>query len=81
MRLHKPLHIFLRRFEKHQGEVGGEHDEGEFGDGFVPIGQAIGVRADGGYRGYLAFDPAEIPEDSEEELAGAMKVLKGILEG
>ncbi len=51
----------------------------EFGEGFVPIGQAIGVLADGGYRGYLAFDPAEIPEDSEEELAGAMKVIKGLL--
>lgn len=51
----------------------------EFGEGFVPIAQAIETLADGGYSGYLAFDPAEIPEDSEEELAGAMKLLKGVL--
>jgi sugar phosphate isomerase/epimerase len=51
----------------------------EFGEGFVPVGQAIGVLADGGYHGYLAYDPAEIPEDSEEELDRAMKVLKQVL--
>jgi sugar phosphate isomerase/epimerase len=51
----------------------------EFGEGFVPIGQAISVLADGGYRGYLAYDPAEIPEDSEQELSGAVEVLKRIL--
>jgi len=51
----------------------------EFGDGFVPLGQAIEVLADGGYRGYLAFDPAEIPEDSDEELQRAVNVLKEVL--
>ena len=51
----------------------------EFGDGFVPVGQAIEVLADGGYRGYLAYDPAEIPEDSEEELERAVRILKDVL--
>jgi sugar phosphate isomerase/epimerase len=51
----------------------------EFGDGFVPLKQAINVLADGGYRGYLAFDPAEIPEDPDEELQSAVNVLKGVL--
>jgi sugar phosphate isomerase/epimerase len=50
-----------------------------FGQGFVPIGQALEVLSAGGYRGYLAVDPAEIPEDSDEELARAMAFLKNLL--
>ena len=50
-----------------------------FGEGFVPVARAIKVLAAGGYRGYLAYDPAEIPEDSEQELAKAMSLLKNIL--
>jgi sugar phosphate isomerase/epimerase len=50
-----------------------------FGEGFVPVAHAIEVLGAGGYHGYLAYDPAEIPEDSEEELSKAMAVLKGIL--
>ena len=53
----------------------------EFGEGFVPMAQAIEVLQAGDYNGYLAFDPAEIPEDSDEELQKAMQVLKGILVG
>jgi len=52
-----------------------------FGQGFVPIGQAIETLRTGEYKGYLAFDPAEIPEDSDEAVAGAMTLLKGMLEG
>lgn len=51
-----------------------------FGKGFVPIGQAVATLRAGEYRGYLAFDPAEIPEDSEEAIADAMRLLKGLLE-
>ena len=51
-----------------------------FGQGFVPIGQAVSVLRSGDYHGYLAFDPPEIPEDSETAVAEAMTLLKGLLE-
>ncbi|HOX07373.1 MAG TPA: TIM barrel protein [Planctomycetota bacterium] len=52
-----------------------------FGQGFVPVAQAIEVLRAGDYKGYLAFDPAEIPEDSDVAVAEAMNLLKGMLEG
>ena len=51
-----------------------------FGQGFVPIAQAVEVLRAGDYRGYLAFDPAEIPEDSDVAIAEAIKLLKDALE-
>jgi sugar phosphate isomerase/epimerase len=50
-----------------------------FGKGFVPIAQAIEVLRAGDYQGYLAFDPAEIPEDSNEAVAEAMGLMRGML--
>ena len=51
-----------------------------FGEGFVPMAQAIETLRSGDYKGYLAFDPAEIPEDSGQAIAEAMALLKGMLE-
>lgn len=53
----------------------------EFGEGFVPIRQAAEALLAGGYKGYLSFDPAEVPEDSDAAVGQAVAVLKGLLEG